>query len=298
MVQKRCYRGEFRLRQDPVVRQILQYSLAYTANKYGIDLHEFVVMFNHDHLEQTDPLGKRPRFLQDFHSLVGRAVNAYFGDKEALYSSRRYSAQILPAPKDRMRKLVYILANPVEAGIVRDPREYGGVSSWGMEYDRPITIRRPGVFFSENMPETVELVIRRPPGLRPDLSDRALRQLVRGETLQEAKRLVAEIKAAGRRFMGFDRAMRTPRTRATQGALGPGGLRAEIRPHVAAADPGTRAMVLETLATFFRRHKKRMDAWRSGDRVSPFPAGTYQMRVVHGALVEPTTVPWAVAQPP
>jgi hypothetical protein len=141
-------------------------------------------------------------------------------------------------------------------------------------------------------------VIRRPPGLRPDLSNRALRQLVRGETLQEAKRLVAETKAAGRRFMGFKRAMQTPRTRATQGALGPGGLRAQFRPHVAAADPSTRAMVLATLARFFRRHKERMDDWRTGDRSTPFPAGTYQMRVVHGASVEPTTVPWAVARPP
>ncbi len=167
-----------------------------------------------------------------------------------------------------------------------------------MEYDRPVTAKRPGVFFSEKMPETVELVIRRPPGLRPDLSDRALRQLVRGETLREAKRLVAKSKAAGRRFMGFGRAMRTPRTRATQGALGPGGLRAESRPHVAAADPGTRAIVLETLQAFFRRHRERMEAWRAGDRATPFPAGTYQMRVVHGAPVETSTVPWAAARPP
>ncbi len=86
MVQKRCYRGEFRLRPDPVVRQILQYSLAYTADKHGIDLHEFVIMFNHDHIEKTDPLGKRPGFLRDFHSLVGRAVNAHFGDKESLWN--------------------------------------------------------------------------------------------------------------------------------------------------------------------------------------------------------------------
>jgi hypothetical protein len=194
-------------------------------------------MFNHDHLEVTDPLGKRPKFLGEFHSLVARAVNTYFGEKESLYSAQRYSAQILPGPVDRLRKLVYILANPVAAEIVRDPREFGGVSSWAMEYDQPLTIKRPEVFFSEKMPETVELVIRRPPDVCPELSDRALRQLIRGEALREAKRLVAETKAAGRRFMGWERAMRTLRTRATQGGLGPGGLRAHFRPHVAAADP-------------------------------------------------------------
>ena len=67
---------------------------------------------------------------------------------------------------------------------------------------------------------------------------------------------------------------------------------------MAAADPSTRAMVLATLGKFFRRHKERMEAWRAGDRSTPFPAGTYQMRVVHGAPVEPTKAPWTVARPP
>ncbi len=92
--------------------------------------------------------------------------------------------------------------------------------------------------------------------------------------------------------------MRTPRTRATQGALGPGGRQAQFRPHVAAADPDTRAEILGMLEAFFREHKERMKAWKAGDRHSPFPAGTYQMRVVHGASIESAALPWVVARPP
>ena len=33
-------------------------------NKYGIELHEFVVMSNHYHLVFTDPHGNRPEFFK------------------------------------------------------------------------------------------------------------------------------------------------------------------------------------------------------------------------------------------
>ena len=55
MAQKRCYRGEFRLRPDRAVTQAIAYSLAHSAQKYGIDLHEFQVLSNHDHILETDP---------------------------------------------------------------------------------------------------------------------------------------------------------------------------------------------------------------------------------------------------
>ena len=52
------------------------------------------------------------------------------------------------------------------------------------------------------------------------------------------------------------------------------------------------------LAEFFRQHRERMQAWREGDRSSPFPAGTYKMALVHGAAVEAAALPWNVGRPP
>jgi hypothetical protein len=63
MAQKRCYRGEFRLRPDPEVTQVIAYCLGYCAHKYEIDLNEFEVLSNHDHILDTDPFGRRPAFV-------------------------------------------------------------------------------------------------------------------------------------------------------------------------------------------------------------------------------------------
>lgn len=287
MAQKRCYRGEFRLRPDPIVRQILEYCLARAVEEAGIELHEFLVMFNHDHLEFSDPHGVRPKFLRHFHSLVARAVNRLHGDRDSLYSSDRYTAQHHPTPEDVFDRLVYILDNPVKALICRDPRDFGGVSSWNLEYDKPKLVKRPEVFFGDNMPDEVQLVIRRPKDLHPELSDRALRQRIRGAALARARQHVADAKAKGLRFIGFDRAMRTPRKRATQGALGPAGFGAPAKPHVATRYPELEAEYVGKLRVFRAEYRERLIAWRDGDRTVIFPHGTYKMRVLHGVAVAP-----------
>ena len=202
MQQRRCLRREFRLRPDRLVVQIILYSLAYTANKYGVVLHEFIAMANHTHVTATDPRANRPAFLQLFHSLVARAVNAAFGEWDALWSAQPYSAPRLLEPDDILRKLVYVLANPVAAGLVRYCKDWAGPTSWNMEYGVPVKIARPPVFFSDKMPEEVELVIHRPPGLRPDLDDRELRALVRERARDEERKIMGKMLEAGRTSLG------------------------------------------------------------------------------------------------
>ena len=145
MKQRRCLRREFRLRPDRLVVQIFLYTLAHAANKYGILLHDFVALSNHDHLVLTDPHTKRPAFLQLFHSLIARAVNAAFGEWDALWSAQPYSAPRLLEPEDVLRKLVYTLANPVAAGLVRYCKDWEGPTSWNMEYGVPIRSESPAL---------------------------------------------------------------------------------------------------------------------------------------------------------
>jgi putative transposase len=287
MAQKRCYRGEYRLRPDLPVRQLIEYLLAYCADKYDQDLHDFIFMFNHDHIESTDPLGKRPLFLQQFHSLLARAINCLFHEGDSVFSGQRYSAQVLAEGEDVFKKSLYLHLNCVEAGIVRHPRDYHGVLSWNMEYDRPKVVRRPDFFFSKNMPETMKLVIRRPEQVRPELGDRELRRAIRAEVTKRAGDIVAAKREAGESFTGFDRAMRRPRHQSAGDRMSPGGHKSGIRPHVSAGDVDTRIAALQGLKTFWKRHALAMARWRAGDRKVVFPYGTYKMRVLHNANIEP-----------
>jgi putative transposase len=278
MKQKRCLRREFRLRPDRLVVQIILYTLAYTANKYGILLHDFCVLSNHDHIAATDPEAKRPRFTQLFHSLVARAINATFGEWDALWSTQPYSAPRLLEPDDVLRKLVYVLANPVAAGLVRYCKDWAGPTSWNMEYGVPIKIARPPVFFSKKMPEEVELVIHRPPGLRPDLGDRELRALVRERARAKEREIIGKMAESGRTFMGMARVLKqgrhdTPSTPDERGG---------IRPTVAGRSKWARIEALQQNARFLVEHEAARRAFVAGSRDVVFPYGTYLMRVRYG----------------
>ena len=278
MKQRRCLRREFRLRPDRLVVQIFLYALAYAANKHGILLHDFVALCNHDHLVLTDPDTKRPAFLQLFHSLVARAVNAAFGDWDALWSSQPYSAPRLLEPDDILRKLVYTLANPVAAGLVRYCKDWAGATSWNLEYGVPVKIARPRVFFSKKMPDEVELVIHRPPGLRPDLCDRELRALVRDRAREKERELIGKMTESGRTFMGMPRVLKqdrheTPSSRDE---------RRGIRPTVAGRSKSARVEALRQNALFFAQYEAARLAFQAGNRDVVFPHGTYLMRVRFG----------------
>ena len=107
----------------------------------------------------------------------------------------------------------------------------------------------------------------------------------------EVRRGFAE---SGRTFLGVKGVMKqspfgSPKTRA---------LRRRLNPRLAGKDKERRLALIAQLKAFYEAYREAWRAFCAGVRDVVFPAGTYQMRVVHGASVEPTTVPWAVAQPP
>jgi putative transposase len=278
MEQKQCYGQELRLVPTPAVVQILLYGLAYFADKYKILLHEFMYMSNHEHLEFTDPLANRPLFLGSLHSLCARAINAEFGDKDALWSVRPYSAPVLQDPESRLERCVYMLVNAVKAELVRYAWEWPGASSWGLEYGKPITIRRPERFFSKDMPEEVQIVLHRPPGVRDDLDDRELRSSIREEVRRRQGDIAAEVRAAGRTFLGVKRVLRCSR-RAVPKARPLFGM----HPEVAAGDKELRIAALARNAIFRAEYELTRERRRSGDYTAIYPYGTYLARVRENA---------------
>jgi putative transposase len=226
----------------------------------------------------TDPDAKRPAFLQLFHSLVARAINAAFGEWDALWSGQPYSAPRLLEPDDVLRKLVYTLANTVAAGLVRYCKDWAGPTSWNMEYGVPIKITRPPGFFSKKMPEEVELVIHRPAGLRPDLSDRELRALVRERAHDKEREIIGKMAESGGTFMGMARVLKQDRHHTPSRPDTRGG----IRPTVAGRSKWARIEALQQDALFLEAHEAARLAFAAGDRDVVFPHGTYLMRVRFG----------------
>lgn len=81
--------------------------------------------------------------------------------------------------EDVIAKMAYTLANPVEARLVGHADEWDGATSAGMQFGGRRWIARPQKFFSEGMPEVVELRLTRP-ACFAELSDRELMDSLRG----------------------------------------------------------------------------------------------------------------------
>ena len=280
---RRCTRRQFLLRPDPDTCQILEYCLAYCAAKYGIELHEFVVMSNHYHLVVSDPLGNRPDFFRDLNKLVSSAINCRFGQFENLFEPGSYNAVRLLETSDLEDKCVYTLANPTEAGLVSSPRYWEGVISWNMAYGEVKQVERPSVYFRDCMPATAALVLTRPPGFDPRLTDHEVRERIRQRARAKAADIATRIRDAGGGFMGMKRVLKQQRT-SSPATRAP---RFGIRPNVAGRSKWARIEALQALKTFLTRYAQARLAWLAGDRDTEFPPGTYLMAHRFGVRVAP-----------
>ncbi len=279
MLSRRCSERRFFLKPCKKVRDIFLYALALYAQRYRIQVHAFCVMSNHHHLGVTDTLGTLPDFARDFHALVARAVNFHLGRTESLWDRESYSAVRLVTPDDMLDKLVYVLANPVAAGLVRRASDWPGLwSDPRLIGGKPLKARRPKGFFDDegNMPDVVELQLVPPPAFE----DHASFAEVLRESLAGAEQVaVARIEGEGRSFVGIAGVL-SQSIDARPASNEP--LR-QLKPRVACRNKWKRIETLQRLKEFVRAYKAALAAWRSGLRDALFPPGTWHMRVLHAA---------------
>jgi len=262
------------------VNEIVLYLLARTARRYGVAVHAFCFLSNHAHLVLTDVEGRLPAFMQYLDSLVARAVNASIGHFESFWARETsYSAVEPLEPGDIVAKTAYVLANPVAAGLVRTGAEWPGLRTSPEQIgSTKLIARRPKVFFDPRgyLPEALELELTPPPGFA---SAAEFRSLLSAAVEELERKHREEMASQGRRFLGAARVLaQNPFARPA-----PGEPRFGLKPRVAARDRWKRIERLLQLGAFASSYRKAFAAWRSGARDVLFPAGTYLMRVLHGA---------------
>lgn len=280
LVTRRCSERRLFLRPSALTNEIFLYVLAVAARRYNVVVHAFCVLSNHCHLVVTDVEGQLPKFMQYLDSLVARAVNASLGRFEGFWASdRSYSAVEPVAPEDVVAKAAYVLANPVAARLVRRGAEWPGLWTAPEQIgSAKLVARRPEHFFDPkgHMPEQVELELVVPAGFASAAEFRSALSAAL-EELEEAHQRDAA--ANGQGFLGVagvlaQDPMSSPRS---------GEPRFERNPRVAARDKWKRIEALSQLRSFVEEYRAAWRAWTAGARDVLFPAGTYLMRILHGA---------------
>jgi REP element-mobilizing transposase RayT len=281
LVTRRCYQRTFRLRPSAETNRIFLYCLAFAAQRTGVVLHAACVMSNHHHLVVTDARGVLPDFLREFHRLTAKAMNASQGQWENLWAAEPCSVVRLVTDRDVEDKIAYVVANPVAAGLVKQPEQWPGVLAWGESLQRVV---RPASYFREDgtCPDALVLLFERPQSLdgRPagqrEWRERAARTIA--SKVAEAHRKLSD---AGRAFLGRAAVLAVSfiqRARTYEERFG-------VIPTFAAKAQSVRDALGRVERYFRSRYRKALAQWRAGVRDVAFPAGTWWMVVVHGAVV-------------
>jgi REP element-mobilizing transposase RayT len=274
LVTRRCSQRQFLLKPSRRTNQLVRYCLADAARLTGVLVHAVCVMSNHWHGVVTDPEARLPEFLERFHRLFARAQNAWLGRWENLWSSEKPSVIPLASEDDVLEKMAYTIANPTAAGLVRSPREWPGVIS--LRLTELSNVDRPEVFFDPKgpLPRQVTWNIVRPP-IYAHLDDAALAHQLTRAVERHLQAAHTAIRKQGRKFLG-------PRAIMQQGfddAPASNEPRRSLNPRIAGKSALERVEAIRRLLDFCRRYRSAWVAWRSGARDTPFPAGTYALRV-------------------
>ena len=279
LVTRRCTQRQFLLRPSALVNQIFAYCLALAAERTGVIVHAFCVLSDHWHGVVSDPDARLPEFLEHVHKLVAKAVNASLGRWENLWSSEQPSIVRLEDDDAVLQKIVYTLANPVEAGLVSHGDRWPGLRCTAHEAARGgrRTVRRPKVFFRQDggLPGTIELRIT-PRVIFADLSTAERAARVKRAVEAREQEIRGELGAAGRTFMGAD-AVRRVRPFDSPKTVEP---RRDLSPRVAAGEPTARVAAIRRIKTFLAEYRDAFEKWKAGLREVFFPYGTYALRLL------------------
>ena len=272
------------MRPSKLINRVLLYCLARAAERHNVQLHAFCFMSSHYHMVLTDPDVELPGFMHDFNLAVAKSLNAHLRRRENFWRPGSYGCTALKDDGAILSEIVYVLMNPVAAGLVRTGDAWPGLRSRPRDVTgRHLVAERAGPFFSRcgGEPKTAEFDLARPP-ICGDLSDEELAQVIERKVEAEEAEIQTKMASEGREFLGRTRIRKlSPNAQATsREPLG------ELNPRVAASHRSRRIEAIESLKSFLVEHGRalreylaalRVDLERARDVI--FPSGTYLMRV-------------------
>jgi REP element-mobilizing transposase RayT len=276
LLTRRCIQRQLLLRPSRKVNQIVRYCLAYAAQRFSVRLHAYVAMSNHIHIVATDTYGTLPEFMHWLNEYIAKCVNAHLGRWESFWAPGSYSAVRLVGPDDVLGKMVYVVTNPVEAGLVRTAREWPGAKSFPEDLVRPsLEVQRPVGFFRKRgpIPGKIVLNIDVPDALLSTGGD-PVEQFARAVEAREEE-IQNTRRERGLGFLGRPEVLRQSPFRRPESVE----RRRGLSPRIAAADKWHRIEVAQRLKAFRDAYREAWQRYRDGDTAVLFPWGTYWMRV-------------------
>jgi putative transposase len=188
--------------------EFLGYCLAYCANTYGIEIHACVFMSNHYHIDLSDPHANLVEFKRLLNSMIARGINAVENRKGGFWDRDIPADTQRPVDDHSLRDMIYTLANPVSAGLVRHAGQWPGFTTACWRFGESRKFARPDFYFDEkgDMPEKITLTLVRP-SIFPELSDDELFAALEAALHRRELDVCTQMRRDSRRFAGARKAV-------------------------------------------------------------------------------------------
>lgn len=281
LVTRRCTQRQFLLRPDAETNNAFVYCLGEAAQRFDIDILLPIAESNHHHTVIYDRHGRCPLFLEQFHKMLARCLNARWGRWENLWAAEEVCVTRLLDRDTVIEKLVYAASNPVKDLLVQQAHHWPGINGYvQLLSGKPLCARRPRHFFRDDgvMPETITLTLVIPSELGPakDVIDRvragveAVERSMREHRANTGARIVGRARILAQSWRGSPTSVEPRRT---------------LRPRFAGKTP-ERIRALIEYQEFLATYRDARRAWVSGKRAL-FPVGTFWLAHFAPIVVAP-----------
>ncbi len=287
---RRSTRRHFLFNPDEArrIERAYWYCLAVAANKHGILVHAACLMSTHAHEVVTDTRSELSLFLQLFHLNFARCIKAHRSWPGEVFDKDETSAVHLRTPEAIVESLAYLIANPVEAMAVRYARDWPGAQTLPKHIGtRTLRVERPDFYFrpgNPDYPDLIELELHMPVALQCDYGTELAQERIAQRVREREHQSWEEAKRMGHSFVGLGRVLKFAHTKRASSYEEFGSLKPQF------ASAGNRTAAAEAIKErrlFNAQYDEALAAWTAGDRTAAFPAGTWWMRVFHGARCGP-----------
>ncbi len=129
LITLRTDEARLRLRPSKDVNKVVGGVLARYAEIFKIQIYAYIFLSNHYHILIRSPLSNTDEFLENVNREIARRINWKLHRSGAFWS-RRYSEQIVPTDSDILSAFLYVTTNATRHGLVADPAQWPGVSSY------------------------------------------------------------------------------------------------------------------------------------------------------------------------
>ncbi len=269
MITRRCTQRQFLLRPDAETNNAFAYCLAEAAKRFDIAILMTTAESNHHHTVVYDHYGRFPQFMEHFHKMLARCMNARWGRWENFWAAEEPCVTLLLDREAVIDALIYTASNPVKDQLVERATQWPGANGYVPFVERrTLRAARPKHFFRDGgvMPAEVSLELVIPETLGPAAV--VIAEVRAGVEVVEAR--MAEQRAhTGKRVIGYKQII------AQDWWSSPKSFerRRSLRPRFA-GQTEVRVRALDQFRAFLEAYCDARKAWLKGANPC-FPPGTY-----------------------